>query len=254
MSADSTVQVDDDCVEEDLVEELIVQTNRLEEHVDDLTDQLEIAENRIADLEKETQSQSALIDALRTQNEHLKTVLAGGPDEFSTWETDDMVPMHARLLNVEDGLEDHEDKLRMMVVDDGQKGSPDERAIHLRQVLYNEGKQVYKEQDHDGSIEARLSRDRCKTALGSTVNRGTVLDAMKRAADGRDASESEAVAYTPIQGASTLEPMDAISFHTGASVNNAGDTEQSHISIRLDSLTLGDFRKNLTTVTDEEGA
>ena len=238
---------------EELVRDLVTSHNRLEDRLEELDDRLEESNGRIEELERENREQSALIDALRTQNEQLKTVLAGSVDEFSTWEPDEMVPMHARLLNVEDDLEEHDDKLRMMVVDDGKKGSPDERAMHLRQVLYNEGKQLYKEQDHDGSVEAKLSRDRCSAALGSTVQRGTVLDAMKRAADGRDASDRDAVGYTPIQGASSLEPMDAISFHTGASVNNSGETEQSHIRIRLDSLTMTDVRKNLTTVSEGNG-
>lgn len=251
VSSDDSQHIDPDS--EDLVRDLVIAHNDLQDRITEVEEELDEKNEKIADLEQENTKQEAVINALRTQNKEFKRVLAGSVQEFGSWTPEDMVPMHARLLNVEDDVEEHEDKLRMMVVDDGKKGSPDERAAHLRQVLYNEAKTIYKQSNHDGEVEAKLARDHCSSALGSTEQRATVLDAMKRAADGEKASDPDHVDYSPIQGSSSLEPMDAITFNTGASVNGSGEAEQSHIKIRLDSLTLTDLRKNLTTVSDGMG-
>lgn len=127
----------------DLIRDLVASHNRLENRIDELEQQLAARDVRIEDLEQQQRRLSNLVDGLFNQSRKVRTLLAGSHEEFASWDVDEMTPIHARLLNAESELEEHEDKLRMMVVDDGQKGTPDERPMHLRQVLYNEGKQVY---------------------------------------------------------------------------------------------------------------
>lgn len=213
---------------------------------DDAIDRLEALEQRVDDLE-------GLVSALRTQNKHLKTALAGSPSEFATWDVDAMPPLKHRVVKMEDQLAEHDAKFEMFVVEDGAAGTPDERAMHLRQVLANKARQVADEQD-DRDAEATMTREQCETALGSTVSRAQVLDAMKRAADGSAAADAEAVEYTPIQGSSDLQPVDAVGFTTGSAVNNRGDPEQSHLSLSVADLTGTDLRKNHMTVNGDGGA
>ena len=213
---------------------------------DELVEAVVELSNRVDKIEE-------LTHALHMQNRKLRVVLAGSEDEFGTWDAESMSPLQPRIVQLEDQLTDHEDQFEMFVVEDGRHATPDERAIHLRQVLYNEAKSLAKEQD-DRTATARLNRDRCKTALASSVKRAQVLDAMKRCADGSDAQHAERVDYTPIQGSSDLQPVDAITFTTGNAVGSTGGPEQSTLELSLADLTGTDLRKNHITVNGGVGA
>ena len=230
---------DADTVDGDLVRDLVVQLNSLQDRVDEL--------------ESETERQDTLIEALRAQNKQLKQALAGNADDFGTWNTERMDGIYPRLVEVEEQLDEHEEKFEMFVVEEGKTATPDERAMHLRQVLYNKAKRVSRQQDAPEDLEVEMDRDECTSALGADLARSSIIDAMKRAADGSDAGNPDAIEYTAIQGSSDLQPVDAIAYHSGRSIGSAGGIAQSTIEMSVSDLTGVEARKIPTTVSGGDG-
>lgn len=191
----------------------------------------ESATVRTADLEQRIQGLEARLDAIVKQNRMLKLALAGTEDEFQTWNPDNMVCIHSRLQALEETVAEHEDRFQMFVVEDGDKAGPDERAMHLRQVLLNEA------QNNDDGVSV-LTRDSARATLGGGLHKASVLDAMRRAANGDEAK---------IDGASDLTPIDAISFAVGGNVIRKEGAEQSAVRMDLDDLTAPEARQILTT-------
>lgn len=191
----------------------------------------------VADLDGRVQTLEALVNALQRQNSLLKQSLAGSEDEFGTWDHSQMVPIHDRVESNSDMLAEHEERFEMFVVENGKQATPDERAMHLRQVLLNDA-----ENNPDGI--GKMRRDTARKVLDGSLHKGTVLDAMRRAADGSDAK---------IDGASNLEPVAGIDFHTGGTVGKDGDAEQSYLQLDTESLTGTEARQILTTVSGEGG-
>jgi len=78
------------------------------------------------------------------------------------------------------------------------------------------------------------------------LHRGTVLDAMRRAADGDQAD---------IDGSLALEPVDAITFNRGGTVGVDGEAQPSYLEFDRSRLAGVEARQILTTGDGgEEGA
>lgn len=184
---------------------------------------------RVAELEARVDALEGLTSALQAQNRMLKRVLAGSEDEFSTWNVDNMVPFRERLEDLEADVGEHAEKFQMFVVEDGESAAPDDRAMHLRQVLLNRARK------QDDGI-AKMPRDSADGALGGGLHNGTVIDAMRRAADGYEAN---------INGSSDLEPVDAITFFLGGKVGSDGDPDQSFLQLDVADLTGEEAHQNL---------
>lgn len=189
------------------------------------------------DLETRVRRLEGLVEALQAQNRRLKTVLAGDPDEFSTWDLTEMVPLHDRVEELEATVSDHADRFEMFVVEEGSQGTPDQRAMHLWQILLNQAKR------NDSSI-AKLTRDQAGSALGGDLHNGSILDSMRRAANGADAD---------INGSSELQPVEGIVFKTGAAVGPDGDPEQSYLELDTRDLTGDEAHQILMTVDGRMG-
>jgi uncharacterized coiled-coil protein SlyX len=215
----------------------------------DLITRLNRQEERIDELEQTIDEQAALLNGIKNQNATLKRLLAS--DQATYPELDDRESFYDRVTELEEIVADHEDRLELTLTADGAAGSPDERAMRLREVLFNRAKRKSREVDNDAmaDLEVAIDRDACNAALAGDLHRGSALDAMKRAADGKLASISDAVAYNPINGSSDLQPIDGIAFQTGKAVNSRRESQQSHLVMSVESLTRTDLRQNLTTVS-----
>jgi len=236
-----------------------LQSNRNEPDVDENADrvaQLEAeltdVQDTIADLEETVKKQQHIIDAYDTRFEAIKEILAGSPDTYNGWELNQFQSFYDRIVTLEDTVSDHEDRLELTLTANGSAGSPDERAMRLREVLYNKVKRKAQQTDH-GDLESAtvaMTRDSCTAALAGDLHRGSVLDAMKRAADGKLAGAPDAVEYTAINGASDVQPVDGITYESGRSVGQRGGSSQSRLVMAADGLTRVDVRQNLTTVNN----
>ena len=243
--------------ESTVVADIITRLNRQDERIDSLQRELEHKAAKIEELQATVDQQQHLIDAVRAQNATLKQILAGDEDTYDTWDPNHFESFYSRVTELEETVADHDDRLELTLTADGSAGTPDERAMRLREVLFNKAKRKAREVGEEdlADVEVVIGRDGCNAALAGDLHRGSVLDAMKRAADGKLASKSDAVAYNPINGSSDLQPVDAIAFTTGTAVNSRLDSEQSHLVMSVDSLTRNDLRQNLTTVSgDTEGS
>jgi uncharacterized coiled-coil protein SlyX len=214
-----------------------------------LNNQTERMTERIDELEQTIDEQAALLNGIKNQNATLKRLLAS--DQATYPELDDRESFYDRVTELEETVADHEDRLELTLTADGAAGSPDERAMRIREVLFNRAKRKSREVDNDAmaELEVEIDRDACNAALAGDLHRGSALDAMKRAADGKLASISDAVAYNPINGSSDLQPIDGIAFQTGKAVNSRRESQQSHLVMSVGSLTRTDLRQNLTTVS-----
>jgi hypothetical protein len=199
---------------------------------DDLEDEVRDLRDEVDDLRDDVRRAEALTRQFRSKIDTIEALLVG-QDELFAYEPDEIAadPMHARLQGVEEDVQEHDEKLTMVELGEGTKDSPDGRARTLRQVCYNEAKQ------NDGL--SRLTRDEASTALQGGLHRGSVIDAMKRAADGQDAETAED--YTPIQGASDLTAQEGLRFVSGEQF------EQSYLEFDGGRLTSVAARENLTT-------
>jgi hypothetical protein len=180
----------------------------------------------VRELRKDLDATEAYAEAAHRRIDTLAVALAGDEDEFSEWAPEEMEPIADRLSSVEDTVASHDEKFEMFVVEDGSSATPDERALHLRQVLWNKGK------NNDG--KACLTRDEAESSLGGGLHNGTVLDAMKRAADGHDADLGN--------GSSDIKPFDGITFASGSLGGG-----QSRLELDADDLTMNDLHQNLMT-------
>ncbi len=185
----------------------------------------------VLDLQQQQNDLELRVTALQKQLVGVKEALAGDTTEFATWNTSEMEPFMDRLRAVEDDVGEHAEKFEMFIVEDGQAATPDKRAMHLRQVLYNHAKK--------NKGKERLDRDQCESALGGGLHNNTVLDAMKRAADGREAD---------IQGSSDLSPVPGLTVSIASS-----SAEQTFIELDSVELTSAELRQNLLTDIEQEG-
>lgn len=192
------------------------------EPVDETTDDQEIAELR---------AEVARLKAVNRRQDQLITMLLGERD-LSAVEPDDMRPVMDRLRVLEDRVGDlEEDNERRLELSEVSHSRPDERAEKLRHALLN----------HAGSDgRAALTRDDVDAILGG-LHRGQLLEAMKRAADGRRASDEDR-RYSPIPGTSDLRPVDAITFEVGKESD-----EQSRVVLDTKDLTGSEARQNFMT-------
>lgn len=199
-------------------------------------------EERVDELETEVQELTALTDALQRQNRQLSQILIGEDTVGMDVDADTMTDFLTRSQDVDDRLVDLEQRVAMVRADgSGDADDPDGRARIIRQTLYNKAK------SSEGL--ATLSRDEVDSRLGGGLHRDSVLDAMKRAADGHHAgSEHADLGYRPINGATSLEPVDSIAFERG---QDRG--EQSRVVMDLSDATGTEVRQNLTTKDTEEG-
>lgn len=189
------------------------------EEIEELREENEELRRKVRDLE-------ARCEGISRRFSTLVEVMLGDADELGTYEPDEMRDVLQRVVDLEDTVADHENQVAMVSADGGnQIDTPDERAKRLRQILYNRAKK--------NNGKAALDRDGVDGALGGGHHRGTVLDAMKRAADGREAD---------INGSSELPPLNGLTLHIGRKKD-----EQSRIEMDLTNVTGSDLRKNLTT-------
>lgn len=188
---------------------------------------------RIRELEKQNEELQHLVEALQTQVKRLTSVVAGEEglaDRLGDTE-ETFTDLITRVENVEEGVRDNNDKLSMAPSND-EKSSPDTRAVKLRQILTEEV---------NSGGKARLSRGEAGKALGGGHHRDTVLDAMKRAADGQMAEQPDRP-YSEINGSSDLEAVDGITFQTSLTKK-----KQSYVEIDMTHVTQANLRNNLTT-------
>ena len=252
--ADVAADSDDDST---VIADIITRLNRQAERIDSLQREIDHKAAKIENLEDTVDRQGALVEAVRKQNATLKRLLAGDEETYDSWDPSHFESFYDRVTELEEAVADHDDRLELTLTADGAAGSPDERAMRLREVLFNRAKRKAREADEDAMADVKvvIDRDACNAALAGDLHRGSVLDAMKRAADGKLASESDAVAYNPINGSSGLQPINGVTFRTGKAVNSRLESEQSHLVMSADSLTRTDLRQNLTTVSgDTEGS
>lgn len=137
-----------------------------------------------------------------------------------------------RIDQLEEKTSAQSEQLEMFTLTDGGRKKPDERAQYLRQVLYNKAKK-------SANGMASMDKDSANAALGGELARATVMDALRRAADGEDAD---------IDGSSKLENIPAIQF------KKFDDPDKlSRVQIDLSDLTDREARKNLTTGETDKG-
>lgn len=185
----------------------------------------------VLDIQQQQDDLDLRFTALQKQLAGLKKVLAGDENEYATWDTNEMEPFIDRIRSLEDDVGEHTEKFEMFVVEDGKAATPDKRAMHLRQVLYNRAR--------TNGGKARLDRDQCESALGGGLHNNTVLDAMKRAADGAEAD---------IQGSCDLQPIPGLTI-------SVASTRSEKTTIELDSVELSsaELRQNLLLQSEGKG-
>ncbi|NHN40555.1 hypothetical protein G9C85_02740 [Halorubellus sp. JP-L1] len=199
---------------------------------------------RVDKLESQVTELAALTDALHKQNRQLAQVIVGEDTVSTAVDADSMTDVWTRSRDLDERVTDLEQRVAMVRSDgSGTADDPDGRARIIRQTLYNKA-------SSKDSGEATLTRDGVDSRLGGGLHRDTVLDAMKRAADGHDASsDHDELGYRPINGATSLEPVESIQFVRGERRN-----QQSCVVMDLSDATGGEVRQNLTTKDSEEGA
>ena len=180
-------------------------------------------------LRKELQATEALVQALQTRQQRIIELLVG-EEGFEGIDEDERRDIDQRILDLEESVGEVQERVRM-VRNDGGADSPDDRARRLRQRLYEGAKQ--------NGGKYGLTRDSANEVIGGGYHRSTVLDVMRRAADGKEAD---------INGSTDLEPIDGIQFEKGTKME-----DQSRITIDLSDITGSDLRWNLTTVDGVEG-
>lgn len=194
---------------------------------------------RQAALEKENNELKSRLNAFETQVKRLVNVVAGEDLADRLGDSEEtFVDLISRVEDVEEQVTENEDRIEMYDTTEKGRSDPDSRAVHLRQILFNKCSRNKK---------ARISRDEAGTALGGDLHRGSVIDAMKRAADGRNAGDAKRN-YTPINGSSDLKPIDGITF-----IKGKGKSNQSKVEMDLTDVTQTEMRQNLTTENAEEG-
>jgi hypothetical protein len=188
----------------------------------------DVDRDEIAELRDEV----ARLKAVNRRQDQLITLLLGELS-LSEIEPDELPAMFDQVRSLDDRLTELENDVKQQAaVTERTVTKPDERAQRLRQKLVDMS-------DDDGT-EVAMTRDKANYTLNN-IHRGSVIDAMKRAADGRRAADDDRP-YSPIEGSSDLSPVDAIRFEVGEARK-----EQSRIVLETDNLTGSDFRQNLMT-------
>lgn len=178
------------------------------------------------------------LDAFQRQLDEVKTAIVGSADEWTGIDPHEMEPVLDQVQNLAKSVASQEETRELFEKVDGKGLAPDDRAIKLRQSLLNRTDRV-----SDPDV-ARLDREAAGNVLMGSLHKGSVLGAMRRAADGHEAN---------IDGASDLEPVDAIAFHRGGTVGSDGEAEQSYLEIDRSRLTPVEARQILTTGEGEGG-
>jgi len=238
-----------DSIDKSVVKDLVIQTNQLQDRVDSLEEELDDKGAKIDDLETTVGELEALVTALKSRNKRLTSLTFG--DEWGTLNEDGFRPLYGRVMTLEDDLNEHKEATKLASSSGSSK--PDDRARQLRRKLFNKAKHIAAQNDEVNGMEVSFTRDQAEAALEGGLHRGTVLDAMKRAADGQDASNCDAVDYTPINGASDLEASDAITYITGRNDPGRTSGQQSELVMAVDDVTGSEARQNLTTGSTDGG-
>ena len=207
----------------------------LRDAVDDLREVAEEAESAARDAQ-------ARVEAVRRQMATQAQLLVGEDTiQDAGINPDNVINHHQRLSDITDQVEEHSDQIQMVRTDGGGgRDDPDSRAQLIRQTLYNKAK------NHTEG-QAQMDRDAVDSRLGGGLHRDTVLDAMKRAADGYEA-EADEREYTSINGSSDLQPVESIAFAVGEGRGTA-----SKLVMNVADATGAEIRQNLTTENSEGG-
>lgn len=202
---------------------------------EELEDELRELRDEIVDLRDDVRRAEALTRQFRSKIDTIEALLVG-QDKLQFYDPDEIVadPFHSRLQELEEDVRDHDDQLAMVESGEATPDTPDGRAQTLRKVCYNEAK------TNEGM--SRLTRDEASSALQGGLHRQSLMDAMKRAADGEEAENADT--YTPINGSSDLPPQEGLEFVKGENM------EQSYLEFDADDLTSAAARQNLTTGGD----
>ena len=184
--------------------------SELEREVEQLRTDMDVMESRV--------------ESMFNEMNNIKQAIFGSEDIPGDPEkSEDLL---TKFVNVRDRVDEHDDKLTMVSSESGSRSTPDERAQALRMALYEDAKA-------NRERKAVMNRDQAKYALNGGLSRAQLLDAMRRAADGKEAD---------IDGSSDLEPLEGVQF-----VKGTGRSEQSKIRMNLTQMPGEDLRKNLTT-------
>lgn len=201
------------------------------------------------ELESEVRELRGLVDALHRQVKNQNRVIIG--EEMVSAvdpEHPSFTDLMTRLQQIEDQVEENANSVQM-VRTDGAAGTdkPDDRALLLRQQLYNMAKSGANKSETEAG-RATMTRDQVDSALGGGYARSTLLDAMRRAADGHEAD---------INGASDLPPVESITFRKSGSHETQSklviDLQDASGTEVRQNLTGSDCRKNPTTANTEDG-
>lgn len=202
---------------------------------DELVEEVDQLRDEVSELRDDVRRAMALTRQFQSKMETVEALLVG-EDELQFYDAENITadPLHSRVQDIEEDVNEHDEQLAMVESGEATEDTPDGRARTLRQVCYNKAKK------NEGL--SRLTRDEADGALSGGLHRQTLMDAMKRAADGKDAEKGGK--YTPINGSSDLMPQEGLEFVKGE------DMEQSHLEFDADDLTSAATRQNLTTGGD----
>lgn len=189
----------------------------------DLEQEVRDLRSTVEDMDRRLEAHSARMDAL--------TKAVFGQDSIPG-DVNKSESVLTKFVDLNDRVDEHDEKLTMVSTNSGSRSTPDERGMALRAALYEEAKQ-------SAEKKAVMDRDQVKYALGGGLSRAQLLDAMRRAADGRDAD---------INGSSDLEPVNGLEF-----VKGTGRSTQSKIRLNLTETSGENLRKNLTTKHSGQG-
>lgn len=195
----------------------------------------EVADLRetVSELQSTVDETQAIVEAVRRQLKQHSRLLVGDDSVSHIVDPDNVENHHQRLADLDKRVQAHGDQIQMVRVDGGgSRDDPDSRARLIRQTLYNKC---------DDNGKAVMDRDAVDSRLGGGLHRDTVLDAMKRAADGYQAEDTGG-GYRPINGSSDLQPVDCVHFEAGD-----GRGSQSAVVMDLSDATGAEIRHNLTT-------
>lgn len=202
---------------------------------DELVEEVDQLRDEVSELRDDVLKAEALTRQVQSKMETVEALLVG-EDELQFYDTENITanPLHSRIQDIEEDVNEHEDQLTMVESGEATPDTPDGRAQTLRNVCYNQAK------NNEGL--SRMTRDEASSALQGGLHRQSLMDAMKRAADGKEAENAES--YTPINGSSDLTPQEGLRFVKGEQM------EQSYLEFDADDLTSAAARQNLTTGGD----
>ena len=208
-----------------------------------------VSREEYEELEAEVQELRGLLEALRRQVKS-QTQIITGEEMVSSVDPDNpaFTDVMTRLQRVEDQAEENAASVQMVKTDGGAgTDTPDGRARLIRQVLFNKAKSAA-EKTGDQAGTAEMTRDEVDSRLDGGHHRGTLMDVMRRAADGHEAD---------INGSSDLPVVQSITFHKSNSQDKQSklvmDLSQASGTEIRQNLTPVGTRQNLTTGDTEDG-